>query len=513
MSRVVRGTSQLVPVEELKEGTYSADPTISYDGTKIAYPSFDQGAQKKIPERDPLTFRETIVNPNQITVLDLTTRKKTVVAFPGDGFLYRDIRWTRDSQGLVFLTQTIGENNLTHYAGLDYLTLPTATSSSRLVRLVSFSPSDPELYTVVDVAPKNDVVVFGSVQPFTMTYLASRLYNGILKEVRTVPLAASTSLILSARAASTTPDGIHPLRSVSRTLVSPAAQEEGAPTLQLRTFTPKEEEPSQVAIRHTESPTRSPAPSNRPDLPPCEQFATPPYRSLQEEQNALLKRKQEILMEVEDVFALADHQEYQQIETRLAEMEALRAGTDKCYGTPLYLYPQGPAGVGVRVKVGRPVFNSNLPYQDGWNVVALPNGTMITTAGLLDKITYDYAAPVTIPSEGYVVPRDKLTDLLTRYATTLGLTERESADFISHWEKTVPTTYPYIFVSHYQGKDAQEILPLAIEPKPDTLLQVVMVFKPLSTPPSLSPTLPPIHPFPPRTGFTAVEWSGVVIDK
>jgi hypothetical protein len=477
-----------VPVLPLAKDLFSYDPTLSPDGGKVAYPAYNPAASRQLPERDPKTFRKAIVNPNQLVVLDLTTQTKTIVADPQDGTLYNDLKWTPDGKRLVYLKREVDDRGIPWQRGIEVVDFTTKTTT----RLVTFDAQRFALYLLLDVSPKGDHVVYGEVELGTMNYLSPKRSIGTVSLLHTAPLSPfltfSNSRPLTALAQTQNQSsGRHPIRTVSRTL-TPASQDGDGrrPTLQLETFTPKLDPPQQIAVRQD---VQQPV-----EQPQVQRIGCSGWLTLADAGWAL-----GIDAPIMDT---SDPELWEKMEKYAQEH-------GKCLDSPLYLYPSSP--IKVTVKVGRPVFNSNLAYQDGWEVVALPNGTMITSAGLLDKITYDYAAPISIPQEGYVVPRTQLTDLLTTYATTLGLNPRESSDFISHWEKTVPTTYPYIFVSHYQGKDAQEILPLDIEPKPDTLLQLVMVFKPLST----IYTLPskPILPFPPRAGFTAVEWSGVVIDK
>jgi hypothetical protein len=494
-----------VPVLPLAKDLFSYDPTLSPDGGKVAYPAYNPAASRQLPERDPKTFRRAIVNPNQLVVLDLVTLVKTIVADPQDGTLYNDLKWTPDGQRLVYLKREVDDKGIPWQRGIEVIDLTTKTTT----RLVTFDAQRFALYLLLDVSPKGDHVVYGEVELATMNYLSPKRSIGTVSRLHTTPLSpsltSSNSRPLTALAQTQNQSsGRHPIRTVSRTFTSAPQDGDGRrPTLQLETFTPKLDPPQQIALRQEDI-------GDVGVSMPCTSFFEPWGSPGEDGPDDVVTRQMGLpkTPPLDDPIWL-DNEFVKEFNRRMGILQAESAAVGKCFDSPLYLYPQEPTRV--KVKVGRPVFNSNLAYQDGWNVVALPNGTMITTAGLLDKISYDYLASLSLPKEGRVIERKDLRALLEEYATTLGLNSVESADFISHWEKTVPTTYPYIFVSHYQGKDAQEILPLAIEPKPDTLLQVVMVFKPLSFPPSLPLSPRPILPFPAREGFTAVEWSGVVI--
>jgi hypothetical protein len=469
------------------------------------------------------------MNPNQLVVFDLTKRQKTVLLGSVDGSLYQGPHWA-DNERLVYQKGKV-DNGRANFDSIDVFDLKKQTVR-KIVVLEDLLLDDG--YRIAGVTPDGKRLVYGRIDPTTYGHLSPRR-GSVFRSVRSAPIPSTQAANLSAFAATGsdselteqleelisrggTAQTFHPIAVTRRAFPQATSEDEGnrAPsTLQLRSFKPKVPTPQLGQVWHG-TPSEPVGEATDGCVAALEQ-ALNIYSSWDLPEGGIPTKEQ-----VQQITNLATQilEARQRGESAADQLGQLRSllrewnigdfglGNGVCWNTPLYLYSQEP--VKVTVKVGRPVFNANLPYQDGWSVFALPNGTMITSAGLLDKITYDYAAPVTIPSEGYVVPRTQLTDLLTTYATTLGLNPRESSDFISHWEKTVPTTYPYIFVSHYQGKEAQEILPLDIEPKPDTLLQVVMIFKPLST----LYTLPskPILPFPPRAGFTAVEWSGVVIE-
>jgi len=90
----------------------------------------------------------------------------------------------------------------------------------------------------------------------------------------------------------------------------------------------------------------------------------------------------------------------------------------------------------------------------------------------------------------------------------LGLTPKEYNEFIVYWyPKMKDNTYNLI---HFAEKEYTNIAPLTIIPKPDSLLRVFMVFKPLDKAVEVKPQ--EIKPFV-RNGFTVVEWGGTELSK
>jgi len=61
----------------------------------------------------------------------------------------------------------------------------------------------------------------------------------------------------------------------------------------------------------------------------------------------------------------------------------------------------------------------------------------------------------------------------------------------------------------FAGEDYENIAQLKISPKPDSVLRIMMVFKPLNEYKKVEE--PELKPFE-RTGFTVVEWGGTKIN-
>jgi hypothetical protein len=180
-----------------------------------------------------------------------------------------------------------------------------------------------------------------------------------------------------------------------------------------------------------------------------------------------------------------------------------------CIGSPLYLY--GENGKKVAVKIHTPVNNDKPRYKDGYQVTLLHGGKLQIDGGVYDRIDYDYQAAVrriTQPTRGVVAEKADLASLLTSYAQKLGLNEKETSDLVSYGRENI--TSPYAFVSFFDQRTSEQILPLSFTPEPDTYLNIVFYFKQLDARPSFTPQ-PPVFPAPmPRKGFTAIEISAIV---
>lgn len=176
----------------------------------------------------------------------------------------------------------------------------------------------------------------------------------------------------------------------------------------------------------------------------------------------------------------------------------------------IYLYPTTEQIVSVKL-IYRGKLTCTYPdYKDGWKVKAQPDGTLIN---LSDNKEYSYLYWEGISnnkwdiSKGFVVKGTETEKFLQEKLSYLGLTPREYNEFIVYWLPIMqPNKYNLIT---FAAKDYETIAKLEIIPKPDSMLRVMMVFKPLNQPIKIKE--PELKPFK-RKGFTVVEWGGTEID-
>lgn len=175
----------------------------------------------------------------------------------------------------------------------------------------------------------------------------------------------------------------------------------------------------------------------------------------------------------------------------------------------IYLYPERETQVHVQLDFNGEVTSVYPAYQDGWDVLAKPDGTLIDSkTGReyyclfwegISAVPYDY-------STGYVVAGEDTEKFLEDSLRQLGLTDREANEFIIYWlPKMEPNAYNLI---SFQTDVYTDNAVLTIDPTPDTLLRVFMTFKALNVPVEIPPQeLQYVE----RKGFTVVEWGGTEI--
>lgn len=178
----------------------------------------------------------------------------------------------------------------------------------------------------------------------------------------------------------------------------------------------------------------------------------------------------------------------------------------------IYIYPEKETNV--LVKLGNPekITCSYPKYKDeGWNVIAKLDGNLIDCASQrnLYSLYYESLAvkDIKLKNEGFIVKGKDSAKFLEEKLEILGLTEREAEEFIIYWlPKLEANNYNYIRFA--TTKEIDENMPLEINPKPDTIIRVLMTFKGLEE--KIDVKEQKLEQAK-REGFTVVEWGGTEI--
>ena len=176
----------------------------------------------------------------------------------------------------------------------------------------------------------------------------------------------------------------------------------------------------------------------------------------------------------------------------------------------IYLYPETTTELSV--KLGKPenITCSYPKYNNGWNVIANTDGTLIdkNTGRKLYSLYWEgiHSEPSNF-EEGFVVKGTDTIKFLEEKLAILGLNEFETEEFIVYWlPKLQSNEYNYIRFATID--EINKNMPLEINPNPDTLIRILMTFKGLEKPIDIAEQQ---LVTPERTGFVAVEWGGTEI--
>ncbi len=179
----------------------------------------------------------------------------------------------------------------------------------------------------------------------------------------------------------------------------------------------------------------------------------------------------------------------------------------ECGKPVVYLYPTKTTKV--KVQVGADITKSEPNYDKGWQVTAEPSGKLTNADGLTyDSLFWEGLGHGAYPAitEGTIVSQSNLQTTIKAQLTELGLSAKESADFLDFWSDKLPKT-PYVRLTWFTTKQMDELAPLFVSPRPDSVIRIFLDFQGYQTKISLpAQKLSAI----PRTGFTVIEWGGLL---
>ena len=176
----------------------------------------------------------------------------------------------------------------------------------------------------------------------------------------------------------------------------------------------------------------------------------------------------------------------------------------------IYLYPETETQVRVELDYSGELTCTYPAYEDGWEVLAAPDGTLTDAAGQ----TYQYLYWEGCGQEnfdfstGFCVAGKDTAEFLEDALERLGLTRREANEFIVYWLPKMEDN-PYNLIA-FQGADYTDDARLQIQPQRDTLIRVFMAWMPLENAVDMEPQE---LNAPERTGFTVVEWGGAEMES
>lgn len=179
----------------------------------------------------------------------------------------------------------------------------------------------------------------------------------------------------------------------------------------------------------------------------------------------------------------------------------------ECGKPVVYLYPEKEMDISVEVFPRGGVTISEPDYNDGWNVTAYPDGSVVNHA---DGKTYtslfwesesygDYIA-----EQGFVISdahkAKELNDILVRY----GFNDLEREEFLEYWTVKLQGS-DYYFAGLLPQYELDKVAPLEITPAPDKVYRLFFNFFPVEKNfPHMEPVVIPME----RDGYVVTEWGG-----
>ncbi|MCP4521599.1 MAG: hypothetical protein GY827_07910 [Cytophagales bacterium] len=177
----------------------------------------------------------------------------------------------------------------------------------------------------------------------------------------------------------------------------------------------------------------------------------------------------------------------------------------------VYLYPTQEDTIDVNVKYNGELTFTYPKYNNGWKVIAKPNGQL---TNLEDSTYHNYLFWEGETSlsfqdklngkEGWVIKGSEVTSFFQTVLPKYGLTPKEYNDFIVYWGPLMQKN-KYNYINFYSNEEYNKIASIETSPKADTFLRLFMVYQALDH--SITVREPEITTTK-RKGFTLVEWGG-----
>ncbi len=178
------------------------------------------------------------------------------------------------------------------------------------------------------------------------------------------------------------------------------------------------------------------------------------------------------------------------------------------YKPNIYLYPEDENSIRVTFQIPGLLETVIPDYPGEWLITGFPDGTIEAADG--EAYTYLFYESITWPwlyqtDEGWLIEAESRSEQMKSIMLSYGFTEQETADFIEYW--TVKLDQGADYAMYPQLTSTVDLaMPMAIEPKPDSLFRLWFAFEKNAEPTEV-PTFETIR----REGFTAVEWGGVIL--
>lgn len=176
----------------------------------------------------------------------------------------------------------------------------------------------------------------------------------------------------------------------------------------------------------------------------------------------------------------------------------------------IYLYPESDTAVSVHLETTGELTFTYPEYSRGWKGTAHPDGS-VTIAGKTYPYlfwegtqhfnTFDFALG------GFLLNRETIISSLEKHLSDLGFNDREKTDFITFWGPQLQK-HERIYIQFILNEECDAFARLDIEPKPQQLNRVYMIWKPVDNHLKVfikQQKLEKIN----RDGFDVLEWGGI----
>lgn len=181
----------------------------------------------------------------------------------------------------------------------------------------------------------------------------------------------------------------------------------------------------------------------------------------------------------------------------------------------IYLYPTEKTTIDIKLDVKGKLLTTFPKYDKNWEVIAEPSGQFFDKktnryySSLFWDGTMDFPEDHYKYDDGFIVPKEKLTEFFIEKLEYIGLNNQETNEFIQYWLPILERN-KYNFIHFLANEECNEIATLNVNPKPETSIRIYMEFYGLENRTIIKEQhLPKTE----RKGFTVVEWGGADVSS
>lgn len=209
-----------------------------------------------------------------------------------------------------------------------------------------------------------------------------------------------------------------------------------------------------------------------------------------------------------EIVSLLTYEEFKNIKKYGTKYDPSHESVDKPI---IYLYPTKETDITVKLGNQELITHSYPKYDNEWNVIANSNGDLVDlkTNRKLYALYYENKSNVNFnTSDGFIVEGKDTIKFLEEKLEILGLNEKESEEFIIYWLPKLESN-KYNYIRFATMNEINENMPLEINPKPEILIRVLMIFKKLNDKIEIKEQeLNKVV----RNGYTVIEWGGTELN-
>lgn len=481
----LQGT-QKQDIASMVSGTYSTQPVLSPDGRQLAFAGYD-GIKGSGTTVSLGGFRQAILSPNTIELLDTSTKQRTKLPGLSNSDGYPSVSFDQDSGNIIFsmISRDLSKNGQYIYN----------LNSSTFSKLEADRANIDDYTFLTGLGLGKYLVAKSNNSPTAIGNLGDK-YASLLENISVYDQEQRKVTTLDASRSFIQYIAVVPKNYFNDTNLTVTASNN---QLQLQTFTLK----LTLAPKREEQQSNPPPSSTGEQTQPtcadvnshiCNQILGtnfdkpgPDFRSI---------------MDINIKDPSPSEKEFIDCNIKTAIGRFILS----CPDSPLYLY--GERGTNVSVRVNTQISNSNINYNGSYSGYLIGDGGINVAGQKYKSIAFDYISAIKkLPRLDYgkTVRADKVGDAILEYGTKLGLNKTEIYDLIDSIGKFNSS---YVFVSFFDEEKSKAMLPISFNPKPDVYRNIVFYFRGLEVPVAVKP--PTFEAFPARRGFTAIEISHII---